>query len=164
MTVASNLLGRIFGSLSVVARAANDRHGKSRWDCSCSCGNTTTVHAGDLLAGKTISCGCQRDVMTGDLRRTHSLSDTSLHHVWRAMKQRCNNPKHKSFPDYGGRGISVCERWQKSFEAFLADMGPKPSALHTIDRINNDGNYEPGNVQWATRLVQRHNRRNKRAA
>jgi hypothetical protein len=84
---------------------------------------------------------------------------TPEYNAWVSLNQRCKNPKNPRWKDYGGRGVTVCARWRDSFEAFLADMGPRPSSEHSIDRINNDGNYEPGNVRWATRAEQYANRR-----
>lgn len=93
---------------------------------------------------------------------THGLTYTAEHRAWKSMKDRCLNPNDKRYADYGGRGIGVCERWRASFEAFYKDVGPKPDPTLTLDRINNDGNYEPGNVRWATWREQRLNQRPRR--
>lgn len=93
----------------------------------------------------------------------HRLSHTRDYYVWQGMKARCNNPKHKSFNDYGARGISVCERWAHSFENFISDMGPRPAG-HTIDRTDSCGNYEPSNCMWASRMRQNNRKRNIRMA
>lgn len=93
-------------------------------------------------------------------KKRHGMSRSPEHRAWEGMKQRCQNPNHKDYPDYGGRGITVCARWLASFENFFADMGLRPSCKHSIDRFpNNDGNYEPGNCRWATWTEQHRNKR-----
>lgn len=106
-----------------------------------------------------MGCGCARAIE--NKRRTkHGLAGTPEYHAWTAMKSRCNDPNSQAYDRYGGRGIKVCQRWQESFEAFVADVGKRPSADHSLDRYpNNDGNYEPGNVRWATRSQQQSNTR-----
>lgn len=112
-----------------------------------------------LRKGSARSCGCLgRDVRRAQLT-THGQSTTKEYRAWHGMKGRCNNPNDKAYADYGGRGIRVCDRWNNSFEAFLADMGAAPSANHSLDRINNDAGYEPGNVRWATVTTQLRNQR-----
>lgn len=135
----------------------------SKWKCVCDCGLEVVVWGMDLADGTTKSCGC----LNGDLtalrnRRTaeHNMSRTSTHLAWQAMLYRCTNPNSDCFHNYGGRGISVCDRW-KSFANFFDDMGVCPPQ-RSIDRINNDGNYEPGNCRWATIKEQSNNRRTNR--
>lgn len=127
----------------------------------CSCGTVKDVRLCLLRDGTTISCGhVQKEIarQLGKSMKTHGQSKTQFFYVWKAMLQRCHNPNNKSYPRYGGRGVAVCEEWRNSFEAFAAYMGDRPPGM-TVDRINSDGNYEPGNVRWATYTQQARNTR-----
>lgn len=135
------------------------------WKCRCDCGNEVKVWASQLASGGTKSCGClkkDRDILWGKKdknRQTHGMHGTPEYGAWTGMKQRCYNPKNKYYKDYGGRNIKVCKRWLNSFENFYTDMGPRPDNQHSLDRINNDGNYKPNNCRWADWFVQANNRR-----
>jgi len=143
-----------FGLLTILARASNDRFGRTQWLCRCDCGSERVVALFRMTSGHTRSCGC----IKGLVNATHRMKGTPTHNSWCAMKQRCNYAQSKQYPAYGGRGITVCARWNDSFENFLADMGERPKGM-TIDRINSDGNYEPKNCRWATDPDQQRNRR-----
>ena len=160
-----DLTGRRFGRL-VVTAFGGKRRGRCYWVCACDCGEATHVQSDDLNSSHTRSCGClQAEVTTkrnfASVKHGHcpKARPSPEYTTWNAMKMRCTNPRNIKWPLYGGRGIKVCDRWMGSFEAFLADMGPRPSRRHSIDRIDGDKNYEPGNCRWATPLEQRHNRR-----
>ena len=145
----SDLTGKIFGKWTVLS-ISEKKHKNTSYLCKCICGIEKEITGYNLRKGFSLSCvHCKH--------KTHGLSYTSTHHVWRDMKNRCTRPALKSYKYYGGRGISVCERWF-SFDNFLQDMGLKPDGLQ-IDRINNDGNYEPENCRWVTPKVNRNNQR-----
>lgn len=116
----------------------------------------------NLHTGNTQSCGCLRREQQGKQRLTHGLSSSPEYHIWRAIKDRCDNPKMQNYQRYGGRGVRMDPTWRESFEAFYRDMGPRPSAKHSIERRDNAGHYTPENCYWATRIEQGSNKRNNR--
>jgi hypothetical protein len=162
------LTGLRFSRLLVVRPVKIEGANNAMWECLCDCGEITFAAASNIKSGTTRSCGClvrdtSRKTLTGNTRnRTHNMSRSSEHKTWCTMKQRCGNPKNHKYKDYGARGITVCERWIASFENFYADMGPKPSKAHSIDREDNDGPYHPDNCRWSIPLVQARNSRRAR--
>lgn len=163
-----DLTGMRYGRLIALRYDYSSCRRGSHWLCRCDCGKETIVSVSHLKSAHTISCGCfhhdevvKRKTHHGHARRT---LDGKYHHTkvyacWVSLKGRCLNPKKTGYKNYGGRGIKVCERWKDSFEAFLEDMGEPPTPQHSIDRINNDGNYEPGNCRWAIAKEQNNNQR-----
>ncbi len=152
--------GQIYGRLTVLS-FAGCKYGEAFWLCRCDCGFDTLVLGSSLQTGHTKSCGCKRRECGATINKRHGMWNTPIYHCWSDMKCRCVNCDHIDYPDYGGRGICVCSKWLESFEAFLADMGPRPSSKHSLDRIDNEGNYEPANCRWATQIQQHRNcRRN----
>lgn len=158
MTKRLDLIGQTFGRLLVI-RFDGFRRDKGTWKCLCSCGALCSVQTDSLRGGFTKSCGCLRAEITGALKRSHQKSARPEFGIWTQMKMRCVNPKNKRYANYGGRGITVCKRWH-NFEHFYADMGPRPSPKHSIERVNNDGNYEPSNCVWLLMNLQTANRQN----
>lgn len=159
-STARNLIGQRFGRLTVIERAPN-RPGSTCaiWRCICDCGNEKVKASHDLRRAHAPSCGCWGRERISEAKGTHRLTETREYVIWAGMKQRCRNSRSMAFPNYGGRGIQMCDRWADSFESFLEDMGNAPAGT-SIDRIDNDGNYEPGNCRWATSATQIRNRRN----
>lgn len=157
-----NISSTRVGRWTVLRFAGSSPSGQSMWECKCDCGNTSKVSGGNLQSGSSTSCGCYLEEIRPNLAATHRLTGTPEHISWAGMKGRCLNPRNHKYPAYGARGIKVCERWMV-FENFLADMGNRPSLAHSIERKNNNGDYEPGNCIWATNTTQANNRRNNKS-
>lgn len=161
-----DLTGQRFGMLTVVCRASDvpKMGGKilPRWECLCDCGRRKIVRGASLRYGKTKSCGCSHYAVITKHGHNGTKGKTRTYHSWDAMIQRCTNPKAGKWPYYGARGIKVCKRWRE-YKNFLSDMGECPPGL-TIERINNDGNYEPKNCKWATMAEQSMNKRKRGTA
>jgi hypothetical protein len=150
----------VLGEAKPYERRSNKGHGRQRTAlCRCSCGTLRIVAVQTLKGGLSRSCGCVRDAATSRRNVTHGLSNLPEYKTWCGMKDRCHNPKNKFFDIYGGRGIEVCAEWRDDFAAFFAHIGPKPSPRLSVDRIDVDRGYEPGNVRWATASMQSRNRR-----
>lgn len=168
-----DLTGRKFTRWTVLGPGKRDRH----WICRCRCGNEEEVYASSLTDKLSRSCGCIRDEVSAKnmralqkrmraegrgSRTTHGMAYSAEHRAWSKAKGRCHCPTDAGHSEYGGRGIQMCERWRNSFEAFLHDVGMRPSSEHSLDRIDVNKGYEPGNVRWATRIEQANNTRRKR--
>lgn len=156
---ASVSIGQKFSRWTVIAESGRTPSGGRKWLCQCDCGKENSIAQPTLLKGTSRSCGCLQKDVASRQAKTHGLTGSPEHVAWAAMIQRCENPNNPEFHRYGERGITVCCRWRQSFEAFYADMGPRPSNKHSIDRENNHGNYEPGNCRWTTIDVQTRNTR-----
>lgn len=174
VTTRLDLTDRQFGSWTVIKRVANSPGGNTMWLCLCECGTRKAVGSGNLVSGASTSCGCVRDALTAARNRrtkvTHGQrvrgpeggdhrKKSPEYQAWVGMKTRCFNKNQPSWSGYGGRGITVAPEWVESFEDFYDYIGPRPGPRYSVDRIDNDGNYEPGNVRWATWSEQQLNRR-----
>ena len=160
-------VGDRFGRWRVLYQA-KDRHYQRRWLCQCDCLTIREVREQMLMSGRSKSCGCLKaELLSARTTIANTLhgegrkgEESQEYRTWMNMISRCHNPSHPAFGDYGGRGIYVCEEWRENYLAFLAHVGRRPTAQHTIDRINNNRGYEPGNVRWATDFEQGRNKRN----
>lgn len=147
----------------VLRQVESDNTQLAQWLVRCACGVEFVKRGSDIRRGEYLRCRDCANAHLSEQRTVHGETDTSLHITWQNIKHRCYDTSYDGFRNYGGRGISVCEEWRNSYSTFAADIrreiGERPSKAHSIDRINNDGNYEPGNVRWATRSEQMRNRR-----
>ena len=156
-----DLTGQKFGRLTVVERAKN-KGKETMWLCVCDCGKTLIAQGNNLKSGHTKSCGCYNSEITTIRNYKHGKRKTTVYNTWNNMRRRCYEKANAKYPSYGGRGITVCDEWKNSFEAFYDDVSKLPhfgEKGYSLDRIDNDGNYEPTNVRWATAKQQANNRR-----
>lgn len=161
MPAAVDMTGKKYGRLTVLGRDYTIIHTHAHWRCLCECGNEVTIRGTSIRQGDYVSCGCYRRDRGADMMTKHEMYYHPSYQTWNHMMTRCYNEKCEDYPDYGGRGIEVCERWH-DVRLFCEDMGERPKGL-SIDRIDVNGNYEPSNCRWATDEIQVNNRRNSTA-
>lgn len=156
-----DLSGKKFGRWTVLNEAINKHSsGRVAWTCICDCGVQRDVRSDYLYNNRSLSCGCLKDENTSIRNTTHGMSKTKEYGIWQTMINRCTDPNVEGYPNYGGRGIKVCDRWLESFENFISDVGFRPSVKHSADRFPDiNGNYEPNNFRWATRAEQQRGQR-----
>lgn len=159
---AADIAGQRFGKLVAQEPDGKDAQGRIFWICKCDCGGAKRVRASHLRSGAVSSCGCDRYLRVAEKVTTHGHASggkvSPIYTSWAQMHARCSNPNHNRYHRYGGRGIKVCPQWA-TFEGFFADMGASWSSGLSIDRINNDGDYEPSNCKWSTPKEQASNRK-----
>lgn len=162
--IVKDLTGQTFGKLTALSENGRHENGRILWECLCECGKTVNIANNNLHSGNTKSCGCLKKEASVERGKesltTHGLSNTPEYSAWKNIIQRCNNPKDQAYSNYGARGIKICERWNDSFINFYTDLGPRPTVEHSVDRIDNNGNYEIGNCKWSTTEEQCNNKRN----
>ena len=154
---ATDISAKQFGRLTVLQREENTKHGAARWRVRCSCGTEKVVRTDQLTSGSTVSCGCYLREVASARFTTHGMTDSFEFRVWTAMRKRCLYEKHPRYHRYGGRGITICKRWDK-FENFIADMGLCPVENGSIERVNNNKGYSPSNCVWLPKSAQSKNR------
>lgn len=153
-----DMVGRVYGRLTILERAGVSKQHQILYRCKCACGEELTAQGDNIRNGVTASCGCYRREVTGNRARTHGKRNIPEYEVWAGIKDRCLNPRARAYRWYGGRGIKLCKRWRESFTNFYNDMGARPSKYHTIERCDNTKGYNPKNCKWLHRRFQARNK------